>query len=145
MRSLFTYCSYFKSVEMLNVSSFVCEPLKYKAYRPLYPDELFLYLKKISNQAAVVLECGSGSGQATISLARHFNQIVTVDTSFDLLLHSPKQKNVLYLQSDANYLPIQNNSVDMICVVQALHWFDLEIFYAEVRRVIKSNYCRMVL
>ncbi len=33
----------------------------------------------------------------------------------------------------------RNESVDLVTVAQALHWFSLEIFYAEVRRVSKPT------
>ena len=32
-----------------------------------------------------------------------------------------------------------DNSVDLITVATALHWFDLDKFFAEVKRVLKRN------
>jgi SAM-dependent methyltransferase len=34
---------------------------------------------------------------------------------------------------------LRDASVDLVCVAQALHWFDLERFHAEVRRVLKPG------
>ena len=35
--------------------------------------------------------------------------------------------------------PFADASVDMVSVAQALHWFELERFYEEVRRVLRPN------
>jgi SAM-dependent methyltransferase len=34
---------------------------------------------------------------------------------------------------------VDSGSIDLIVVAQALHWFDLQRFYKEVRRVLKNN------
>ena len=43
--------------------------------------------------------------------------------------------HVTYLVATAEKSPLESHSVDLIAVAQALHWFDLPRFYAEVRRV----------
>ena len=35
----------------------------------------------------------------------------------------------------AEYVPIENNSIDLVLVAQALHWFEFDAFFGEVRRV----------
>ena len=34
---------------------------------------------------------------------------------------------------------MESDSIDVIMVAQALHWFDLDGFYAEARRVLKAH------
>ena len=42
-----------------------------------------------------------------------------------------------YRVATAENSGLESSSVDLIMVAQALHWFDLETFYSEVRRVLK--------
>ena len=39
----------------------------------------------------------------------------------------------------AEHSEMKDRSVDLITAAQAVHWFDLDRFYAEVRRVLKSG------
>jgi SAM-dependent methyltransferase len=39
----------------------------------------------------------------------------------------------------AGAVSLDNGSVDLVTVAQALHWFDLDAFYAEVRRVLRPR------
>ncbi len=45
--------------------------------------------------------------------------------------------NVLYIKASAEDVPLLAGSVDLVTVAQALHWFDLEVFWGEVRRVLR--------
>ena len=36
-------------------------------------------------------------------------------------------------------MPVENSSVDLLTVCQAIHWFNLDQFYSEVDRVLKPN------
>jgi SAM-dependent methyltransferase len=45
-------------------------------------------------------------------------------------------KDVFRIASRAERAPLASSSVDLVIVAQALHWFDHDAFYAEVRRVV---------
>ena len=53
-----------------------------------------------------------------------------------LLFH---RDNIVYDVFPAEKANIEENSVDLITVAQAAHWFDLTKFYQEVRRVSNGN------
>src|SRR6202042_441250 len=59
--------------------------------------------------------------------------------SFELLSQATPLQNAYYVQSSSEQLPIRSNSIDLIGVAQAMHWFSLHDFYNEVRRVLKPN------
>jgi ubiquinone/menaquinone biosynthesis C-methylase UbiE len=80
-------------------------------------------------------DCGAGSGQATRDLAPRFAEVVATDTSVEQLGQAPTLANVLWVASRAEAAPIRSRSIDLIAVAQALHWFDHDRFFAEVRRV----------
>ena len=45
----------------------------------------------------------------------------------------------IFRVSAGERLPIEDSSVDLLTVCQAIHWFDLTQFYSEVDRVLKPN------
>ena len=47
--------------------------------------------------------------------------------------------NVVYKYGTAEKFPLADTSCDLITVAQALHWFNLDLFFEEVDRVLKSN------
>jgi SAM-dependent methyltransferase len=53
--------------------------------------------------------------------------------------NAERHPRIEYRVATAEDSGLESNSVDLITVAQALHWFDLERFYAEVRRVLKPR------
>lgn len=121
------------------MNKFLHEPMRYADYRPQYPESLFEYLQTLTSKNSKVLECGAGSGQATIGLSSHFNYIISTEPSFELLLKAKPLSHVYYIQSSAEQLPIHSTSINLVCIAQAIHWFRLHDFYSEVKRVLKPG------
>jgi SAM-dependent methyltransferase len=111
----------------------------YRAYRPNYPPELFAFLKSLVPHATRVWDCGTGSGQAAVALADHFPEVFATDASAEQVTHAEAHPRVTYVVAPAEKCPLPGASVDLVTVAQALHWFDLDRFYAEVRRVCRSG------
>jgi ubiquinone/menaquinone biosynthesis C-methylase UbiE len=107
----------------------------YAAFRPRYPRELFDYLASIATNHHRAWDCGAGSGQATLDLAERFDEVIATDISAEQIARAPTRDNVRWLVAPAESVPIEPTSVDLTTVAQALHWFDHDRFYAEVRRV----------
>lgn len=120
------------------MNKFSYDPSQYTDFRPQYPELLFEYLKNLVGEG-LVLDCGCGSGQGTQGLSHYFKCVIATDLSFELLSQATAFPNVYYIQSSAEQLPIRSNSLDLICVAQAIHWFSFNDFYREVRRVLKPN------
>ena len=83
----------------------------------------------------VVWDCGTGNGQAAKDLARYFNRVIATDASESQVTNAVLAPNVEYRVAKAESSGLADRSVDATTVAQALHWFELEPFYAEVRRV----------
>lgn len=107
----------------------------YAAYRPGYPDALFSYLASLPSKRALAWDCGCGSGQATLGLAPYFARVIGTDASEAQLAKAPPHPRVEYRVARADQSGLEAATVDLVTVAQAIHWFDLEPFYAEVRRV----------
>ncbi|MBI5005770.1 MAG: class I SAM-dependent methyltransferase [Nitrosomonadales bacterium] len=112
---------------------------QYATFRPSYPDELFDWLADVAPQRGMAWDCGAGSGQATVALAQRFAQVIGTDLSGAQLAAAPALPNVEYCTASAESSGLADGSVDLVTVAQAMHWFDLPKFYAEVRRVLRPR------
>jgi SAM-dependent methyltransferase len=108
----------------------------YARGRPHYPDELFGYLSSVCRRHELAWDCATGTGQAAIPLTRHFNRVVATDASGAMLAQAPAGRNVEYRVAPAESSGLAADSVDLVTVAQALHWFDVESFYREANRVL---------
>ena len=111
----------------------------YASYRPQYPPSLFSYLAGLAPGRALAWDCAAGSGQATMSLVPHFDQIVATDASAAQIAAAPAHPKVTYRAALAENSGIPDVSVDLVTVAQAAHWLDLPRFNEEVRRVLVPN------
>lgn len=108
----------------------------YASYRPRYPDALFVWLAEVAPGRGLAWDCAAGSGQATVGLAARFERVIATDASRAQLEAAPSLPNVTWRLAPAEESGLPDASADLITVAQALHWFDLERFYAEARRVL---------
>lgn len=112
---------------------------EYTRYRPHYPIQLFEYLAELTMEHHLAWDCATGSGQAALGLAGYFEKIIATDASDKQIANATAHDRITYIVAPAEKTAITSGSVDLIVVAQALHWFDLDKFYAEVRRVSKSG------
>lgn len=104
-----------------------------------YPEELYRFLGAQCEGHDLAWDCATGSGQAALDLARTFSKVIATDISEELLALAPLHPRICYRAASAEESGIESDSVDLIAVAQALHWFDLTRFRAEVKRVLKKN------
>jgi ubiquinone/menaquinone biosynthesis C-methylase UbiE len=108
----------------------------YASCRPGYPDELFDYLGEQVSRHHLAWDCAAGSGQATIALARQFDRVIATDISASMLQQAPRHPAVEYRVAPADASGLADATADLVTVAQALHWLDIEAFYAEAARVL---------
>lgn len=108
----------------------------YAAARPHYPEALFEYLAGLPARRTLAWDCGAGSGQATLALVQRFSRVVATDASIAQVAAAPRHARVGYCAALAEASALASGTIDLVTVAQALHWFDLAAFYAEVRRVL---------
>jgi SAM-dependent methyltransferase len=112
---------------------------KYAQSRPRYPDEVYAYLASIAPGRSLAWDCGTGSGQAAIGLAKHFDNIYATDASAEQISHAYPYENVEYHAEPAEHVSLRDSSVDLVTVAVAIHWFNFDEFYREVKRVLKPD------
>ena len=111
----------------------------YAKFRPTYPQKLFEYLGGVAPSHQLAWDCGTGNGQAALGLASVFDRVMATDASEKQISNAQTHERVKYHVAPAEDSGIKSRTVDVITVTQALHWFDLDRFYAEARRVLKSD------
>lgn len=111
----------------------------YASHRPSYPAGLFDYLVDVAPTRQSAWDCACGSGQATLALADRFEHVWATDASSAQLVAAPPHARVSYRVATAERSGLDDASIDLVTVAQALHWFDIERFYAEAKRVLKPG------
>ena len=111
----------------------------YAQHRPRYPDALFAWLASVSPARALAWDAGTGNGQVAVALAAHFDRVIATDASAEQLAHAIPHERVEYRHEPAGRSSVETASVDLITAGAAAHWFDLDAFYRDVRRVARAG------
>ncbi|HEY6091244.1 MAG TPA: class I SAM-dependent methyltransferase [Gemmatimonadales bacterium] len=111
----------------------------YAAFRPRYPDMLFEFLAREAPARERAWDAGTGSGQAAVGLGQHFEHVIATDASAMQIESATPHPHVEYRVAPAERSGVDDHSVDLVTVAQAVHWFDRERFWAEARRVLRPR------
>lgn len=117
----------------------------YADARPTYPPEWYARLSELTGRHDRAWDAGTGNGQAAVSVAEHYDHVIATDVSdAQLKLASPHPK-VRYCKTTSSISEEElvslvggEDSIDLITVAQAVHWFNLPTFYAAVNRVLRK-------
>lgn len=111
----------------------------YAVYRPTYPAEFIAYLASVAPARELAWDAGTGNGQAATLLAEQFTAVAATDPSEEQIARARPHPRVTYRVAREDTSGLVSESVDLITVAQALHWFDLSRFYPEALRVLKPG------
>ena len=111
----------------------------YASFRPHYPASLFAWLAAQCPERLRALDIACGNGQASRPLREHFKQILACDASLEQLQAGADRPGLQLFVAEAQAQPLPSQSLDLIVVAQALHWFATPEFFSEVRRLLKPG------
>ncbi len=111
----------------------------YAKYRPGYPPDLFDFILGHLAERKAAWDCATGPGKVAVTLAEYFEQVYASDISSEQLSHAPARENITYACVPAEDSGYSGDLFDLITVAQAIHWFDFDLFYEEVRRTAKTE------
>lgn len=111
----------------------------YRSFRPGYPPELFEWLAGVAPRRGTALDYGCGNGQASLALAHHFGQVLALDPAAEQIRQAEPHPRVVYRVAPAEATGLPPDSVDLAIAAQAFHWFDLDRFYPELRRIARDG------
>ena len=104
-----------------------------------YPETLYRFLAAHCREHHAAWDCATGSGQAARGLVERFSHVTATDISQELLARAPRHPRIVYRAAPAEASGLDPDSVDLVTVAQAVHWFDLPRFWTEVLRVLKPG------
>jgi len=119
----------------MSLDRFSAQAAQYARYRIDYPSELYAWLLPQVPGRLRAWDCATGNGQVAAVLAQHFQEVEATDLSANQLAQAPALPNVRYQVATAEHTPFPDERFDLITVAQAVHWFDMPAYHAEVRRV----------
>jgi ubiquinone/menaquinone biosynthesis C-methylase UbiE len=117
---------------------------QYAKFRPVYPQKLYEFLisvlkNKYPNGLGAAWDCGTGNGQVAQELSKYFKKVYATDISAKQIEHAVQKENIIYMVESAEETTFADSCFDLVTVAQAIHWFEFEKFYSEVRRVSKPG------
>ena len=112
---------------------------EYKTFRPAYPAALFTYLASQSKQHQKAWDCATGTGQSAVALSKYYTSVIATDASTTQIENAIITPGVTYQVASAENSAIEDNSIDLITVAQAFHWFNIKAFAKEANRVLKDK------
>ena len=111
----------------------------YAQFRPGYPEVLFKKIVAYCEGKDQVLDIGTGNGQAAVELSKYFQQVTAIDPSEKQIKQAMAGDNIHYYVASAEKTGVADQSIDLVTVAQAAHWFNFDAFYEEINRILKSK------
>ncbi|KAJ2401111.1 trans-aconitate methyltransferase 1, partial [Coemansia sp. RSA 2531] len=133
---------------MATYSHSIYDSSNYQNNRPQYKEALVdaileYHLKNPEATADLAVDVATGTGIFARQLQRAFKRVIGVDISEVMLRSARKvdtQPPIEFVQSPAeSLLFLESGSVDVVTVATGAHWFDIEGFVAEAKRVLKPT------
>lgn len=107
----------------------------YDRHRPGFPEQAAQVI--VPEPVPVALDLGAGTGKFTEHLVGRAHEVVAVEPSEQMLsVLRDKLPGVRALVGTAEDIPLPTESVDVVTVAQAFHWFDRDRACAEIARVL---------
>ena len=119
--------------------NFSAQAEAYANFRPHYPTEMYAFIYGQLSCYDRALDIATGNGQVAKELAAKFSQVYATDISAKQLSEAPQLPNIQYKQEAAEQSSFADHFFDLVTVAQAIHWFNFDLFYANVRRITKPG------
>lgn len=138
--------SCFKLMSSSTKTLFKDQSKLYSLYRPSYDkilyDSILSYNRNNSKlKRNTALDVATGSGQAAYDLCLYYDKVIGMDIQENQIKQAIDKayNNIQFIEGSAENISLEANSIDLVCVAQALHWFDTVKFYKEAHRVMKET------
>jgi ubiquinone/menaquinone biosynthesis C-methylase UbiE len=110
----------------------------YHRGRPGYPAEAVRWM--LGEEPRIVLELGAGTGKLTAEMVALGHAVFAVEPDAAMLEVLEREvPDASAKQASAEEIPANDNSVDVVVVGQAFHWFDHERALPEIARILKPE------
>jgi len=113
----------------------------YDKHRPSYPGELLDWIVRTCHlaESAVIADVGCGTGISTRLFAERGFDVIGVDPNDAMLARATAAGGARFLRGEAAATGLPSQSVDLVTVAQAFHWFDFEPTLQEFGRILRPG------
>lgn len=117
----------------------------YAKARPGYPSELLDYVRNTLHfdEGSTFADIGSGTGIFSELLLNGGYHVYAVEPNADMRMKAEEKlgnrKDFVSVNGTDSSTTLPELSVDCVTTAQAFHWFDVEAFKAECRRILKPD------
>ncbi|WP_163411171.1 class I SAM-dependent methyltransferase [Flavobacterium ajazii] len=119
--------------------NFSKQAVDYSKFRPQYPEEMIRYIVSFVDYKSTALDLATGNGQVAHKLSAYFENVFATDISQKQLDNAIRAENIIYSKESAEKTSFKNQQFDLIVVAQAVHWFNFDVFYKEIYRILKPE------
>lgn len=117
---------------------------EYALGRPSYPTEVLKTIKELGiNESSSIADIGAGTGLLTNLLGELGCNVLAIEPNESMLEECKKycsnNKNIEFINAPAEETTLKENSVDVITIAQAFHWFDKQLCKKEFPRILKKD------
>ncbi|HEX7923843.1 MAG TPA: methyltransferase domain-containing protein [Bradyrhizobium sp.] len=112
----------------------------YEAGRPSYPAEIVAALPL--RDARCVVDLGAGTGKFTRLLRPHLSEtarLVAIEPVAEMSAKLANEAGIEVINTRADAIGLETDSVDLVTCAQAFHWFDNEPSVAEIARLLRPG------
>ncbi len=123
----------------------------YLKYRPTYPKQIISLLKEQCGLSSktVIADVGSGTGLLTKLLLENGNLVFGIEPNKNMREAAEellsKYENFTSINATAENTTLKSQSIDLITVGQAFHWFDAEKSKSEFKRILRFPSCIVLI
>ncbi|MEO6691441.1 MAG: class I SAM-dependent methyltransferase [Saprospiraceae bacterium] len=117
----------------------------YIKYRPGYPPQILQYLKEEINLTPnnIIADIGSGTGISTEVFLKNGNKVYAVEPNKEMREAAERllkdYTEFISINGTAEETNLKQNSIDIITVGQAFHWFNVNKCKSEFNRILYDN------
>ena len=128
---------------MDNTDKFSGKAEIYDKSRPDYSTGLIEYLSEKFDTNTSIADIGSGTGKLAKEFLKRDCKVFCVEPNKDMRTLAEKilseYNGFVSVNGTDTNTNLTDNSVDLITVAQAFHWFDVDGFKTECQRILKPN------
>lgn len=116
----------------------------YAKGRPTYPVEILDKLKELGvTDKSTIADIGAGTGLLTNMLGDIGCRVLAVEPNLEMFEECNKycasKGNIQCICATAEETTLKDNSIDVITIAQAFHWFDKKLCKKEFKRILKED------
>ena len=117
----------------------------YSKFRPSYPENIisFLQSEEVLNKDSIIADIGSGTGILSELFLKNGNLVYGIEPNIDMRgiaeINLKNYQNFHSIDGSAECTNMEENSINIITVGQAFHWFDQVKTRKEFKKILKPE------